>query len=208
MSLSHFHPVTQRWFTETLGIPTAAQAGGWESIRERKNTLIAAPTGSGKTLAAFLTALDELFVEGLEAPLPDEVRVVYVSPLKALSADIQWMREAFASATNARAIVIAFHGSPSFEEPPGHEYRKQFEPFLGALEDEAARFKKPVLLIHGDDHEYLVDSPVISRRRLPNLTRLEVPGSPDVGWVRVTVTPASPSPFAFERRVVGGWKYW
>jgi len=88
MSLSHFHPVTQRWFTETLGVPTAAQAGGWASIRERKHTLIAAPTGSGKTLAAFLTALDDLFVEGLETPLPDEVRVVYVSPLKALSADI------------------------------------------------------------------------------------------------------------------------
>jgi ATP-dependent Lhr-like helicase len=88
MSLSHFHPVTQRWFTETLGVPTPAQAGGWASIRERKHTLIAAPTGSGKTLAAFLTALDDLFVEGLEAPLPDEVRVVYVSPLKALSADI------------------------------------------------------------------------------------------------------------------------
>src|SRR5262249_205123 len=46
------------------------------------------PTGSGKTLAAFLTALDDLFQEGLRAPLPDEVRVVYVSPLKALSADI------------------------------------------------------------------------------------------------------------------------
>src|SRR6478609_3632310 len=88
MSLSSFHPVTQRWFSETLGEPTAAQLRGWQSIRERKHTLIAAPTGSGKTLAAFLTAIDELFVEGLTSPLPDEVRVVYVSPLKALSADI------------------------------------------------------------------------------------------------------------------------
>src|SRR5207244_6650584 len=50
--------------------------------------LVAAPTGSGKTLAAFLTVLDDLFQEGLRAPLPDEVRVVYVSPLKALSADV------------------------------------------------------------------------------------------------------------------------
>src|SRR5881398_3238118 len=83
-----FHPFVSRWFSETLGEPTAAQAAGWTAIAERRHTLIAAPTGSGKTLAAFLTALDELVQEGLHAPLPDAVRVVYVSPLKALSADI------------------------------------------------------------------------------------------------------------------------
>jgi len=83
-----FHPVIERWFSETLGSPTTVQQRGWEAIRGGRHTLIAAPTGSGKTLAAFLTALDELFVESLQAPLPDEVRVVYVSPLKALSADI------------------------------------------------------------------------------------------------------------------------
>jgi ATP-dependent Lhr-like helicase len=83
-----FHPITARWFSETLGAPTEAQRSGWTAIRQRQHTLIAAPTGSGKTLAAFLTALDELLREGLEGPLPDQVRVVYVSPLKALSADI------------------------------------------------------------------------------------------------------------------------
>ena len=65
-----------------------AQQRGWDSIRRNSHTLIAAPTGSGKTLAAFLIALNDLFTEGLSAPLPDEVRVVYVSPLKALSTDI------------------------------------------------------------------------------------------------------------------------
>ena len=89
MSLSLFHPLVRQWFSGTLGPPTSAQARGWASIAERRHTLIAAPTGSGKTLAAFLTAIDELLREGLEKPLPDEVRVVYVSPLKALSADIQ-----------------------------------------------------------------------------------------------------------------------
>jgi ATP-dependent Lhr-like helicase len=88
MSLTPFHPVLQRWFSETIGTPTPVQLRGWEAIRERRHTLIAAPTGSGKTLAAFLTALDDLFNESLAAPLPDEVRVVYISPLKALSADI------------------------------------------------------------------------------------------------------------------------
>src|SRR5688500_4430494 len=88
MPLSRFHPAVSTWFRDTLGEPTAAQAHGWAAIRERRHTLIAAPTGSGKTLAAFLTALDDLFREGLQQPLPDEVRVVYVSPLKALGADI------------------------------------------------------------------------------------------------------------------------
>ena len=88
MALSGFHPLVARWFTETLGQPTSAQARGWAAIREGRHTLIAAPTGSGKTLAAFLTAIDDLVCEGLSRPLPDEVRVVYVSPLKALSADI------------------------------------------------------------------------------------------------------------------------
>ena len=88
MSLSQFHPIIARWFAETLGEPTAAQQKGWPAIRAGRHTLVAAPTGSGKTLAAFLTVLDDLFQEGLRAPLPDEVRVVYVSPLKALSADV------------------------------------------------------------------------------------------------------------------------
>jgi len=83
-----FHPATTRWFAETLGAPTCAQTLGWAAIREGRHTLIAAPTGSGKTLAAFLTALDDLLQEGLRSPLPDQVRVLYVSPLKALSADI------------------------------------------------------------------------------------------------------------------------
>ncbi len=88
MSLSSFHPAVAQWFSSALGTPTAAQSKGWAAIREGRHTLIAAPTGSGKTLAAFLNALDDLFREGLQGPLPDEVRVVYVSPLKALSADI------------------------------------------------------------------------------------------------------------------------
>jgi ATP-dependent Lhr-like helicase len=83
-----FHPLVSGWFTDTLGEPTAAQRRGWESIRSGRHTLIAAPTGSGKTLAAFLSAIDDLVHEGLAGPLPDEVRVIYVSPLKALSTDI------------------------------------------------------------------------------------------------------------------------
>jgi ATP-dependent Lhr-like helicase len=88
MALSRFHPLVARWFADTLGEPTAAQRRGWAAIRDGRHTLIAAPTGSGKTLAAFLTAIDDLVREAESGPIPDEVRVVYVSPLKALSADI------------------------------------------------------------------------------------------------------------------------
>ncbi len=87
-ALSSFHPAVARWFEHTLGVPTVAQAEGWAAIRNGRHTLIAAPTGSGKTLAAFLSAIDDLFCDGLAGALPDQTRVIYVSPLKALSTDI------------------------------------------------------------------------------------------------------------------------
>lgn len=124
-----------------------------------------------------------------------------------------WLRESFAAATAsaAPAVVIAFHGALGLETPPGHHDRERYEPFLAALEEESARFGRPVLIVHGDDHTYTVDHPVADRRSgktIDNLTRLEVPGSPDVGWVRVVVTPAAAQPFAFTRLVVPAWKYW
>src|SRR5262245_44707889 len=83
-----FHPLIEQWFADALGPPPAPQRLGWASIAEGRNTLIAAPTGSGKRLADFLIAIDALLREGLERPLTDEVRVLYVSPLKALGTDI------------------------------------------------------------------------------------------------------------------------
>ena len=84
-----FHPAVDRWFHKHFTTPTEAQAGAWPAIQAGRNVLVAAPTGSGKTLAAFLAAIDSLVRRGVEAPLPDETLVVYVSPLKALSNDIQ-----------------------------------------------------------------------------------------------------------------------
>ena len=88
MPSSRFHPLVRQWFRATLGAPTAAQVRGWDTIGDGRHTLIAAPTGSGKTLAAFLAAIDDLARDALTGTLADETRVVYVSPLKALSADI------------------------------------------------------------------------------------------------------------------------
>ena len=99
-----FHPVVGAWFTETLGEPLPAQERAWAAIREGRHTLLAAPTGSGKTLAAFLNAIDELLRDGLERGLENEVRVLYISPLKALSADIHRNLEEPLGAIRERAV--------------------------------------------------------------------------------------------------------
>jgi ATP-dependent Lhr-like helicase len=83
-----FHPAVAAWFASRFTQPTRVQAEAWPAIHSRRHTLLAAPTGSGKTLAAFLAAIDSLVREGEIFGLPDETRVLYISPLKALSNDI------------------------------------------------------------------------------------------------------------------------
>jgi ATP-dependent Lhr-like helicase len=88
MALAGFHPAVARWFAGAFGAPTPAQVSAWPAIARGEHTLIAAPTGSGKTLAAFLAAIDTLVRQAASGDLRDQVQVVYVSPLKALSNDI------------------------------------------------------------------------------------------------------------------------
>src|SRR5579884_2031126 len=88
-SLAWAHPVVQEWFVHRFGTPTEPQEQGWPCILAGKPTLISAPTGSGKTLAAFLICIDQLIRKALEGRLGPETEVVYVSPLKALSNDVQ-----------------------------------------------------------------------------------------------------------------------
>src|SRR5947208_12162109 len=83
-ALAQFSPRTREWFERTFAGPTPAQERGWPAIATGKHTLIQAPTGSGKTLAAFLSAIDRL----TEAP-GQGVRLLYVSPLKALNYDVE-----------------------------------------------------------------------------------------------------------------------
>jgi ATP-dependent helicase Lhr and Lhr-like helicase len=79
-----FSPATREWFEQAFAAPTPAQAAGWPAIARGGNVLIQAPTGSGKTLAAFLSAIDRL------GSSPGEgLRVLYVSPLKALNYDVE-----------------------------------------------------------------------------------------------------------------------
>src|SRR6266516_1970289 len=88
-ALESFHPAVREWFLKQFPAPTEPQAEAWPAIKQGKHTLIAAPTGSGKTLAAFLSAIDDLVGKATRGDLADQTHVVYVSPLKALSNDIQ-----------------------------------------------------------------------------------------------------------------------
>src|ERR1044072_7273531 len=89
MSLEIFHPAVARWFARSFPAATDPQLRAWPEIKNHRHTLIAAPTGSGKTLAAFLSAIDDLVRLGLDGRLDDSTHVIYVSPLKALSNDVQ-----------------------------------------------------------------------------------------------------------------------
>jgi len=100
--LSFFHRAVSDWFESRFTAPSECQTQAWEAIRSGRHALIAAPTGSGKTLAAFLYAIDELVHEGAAFGLPDETRILYISPLKALSNDIHKNLEDPLEAIHAR----------------------------------------------------------------------------------------------------------
>ena len=89
MPLSRFHPIVQKWFTQQFAGVTEPQRLGWPVIQSGEDVLISAPTGSGKTLAAFLHALDGLVRSASEGELAEQTRILYVSPLKALSNDVR-----------------------------------------------------------------------------------------------------------------------
>ncbi|GAA4286766.1 ATP-dependent helicase [Georgenia daeguensis] len=83
-----FSEATRSWFEGAFAAPTAAQTGAWDAIASGEHALVVAPTGSGKTLAAFLWAVDQMLTGEVPEPL-DRCRVLYVSPLKALAADVE-----------------------------------------------------------------------------------------------------------------------
>ena len=107
-----FHPITQTWFEGRFGQPTDPQRMGWPAIARRENTLVAAPTGSGKTLTAFLVCIDELLRESIQGEMPDECRVLYVSPLKALATDIRKNLEQPLEELQAKAREMGYAPSP------------------------------------------------------------------------------------------------
>ncbi len=105
-------PPVRAWFERRFRAPTPAQAAGWPAIARGEDVLIAAPTGSGKTLAAFLLIIDRLVRRALAGELTDEVEAVYVSPLRALSHDIQRNLEAPLAEIRAEAKAMGIELPP------------------------------------------------------------------------------------------------
>ena len=110
--LRDFHPAVQAWFLRHFAAPTDAQTDGWPHIRARRDVLIAAPTGSGKTLAAFLAGIDALIRKAEAGLLDDHLEILYVSPLKALGADIHRNLEAPLAEINAIAAELGYELPP------------------------------------------------------------------------------------------------
>lgn len=111
--LNGFHPVVRDWFLDRFDSPTQPQREGWPAIAAGRDVLVTAPTGSGKTLAAFLSAIDAAARDARTGALRDETRVVYVSPLRALSADIRANLETPLAEIRERA---ALPGAPPLPE--------------------------------------------------------------------------------------------
>ena len=110
--MKNFNPLVWDWFVKEVGDPTEAQKLAWPKIKANNNVLISAPTGSGKTLSAFFSIIDDLIQKGLRNQLEEKTYVVYVSPLKALSNDIE---KNLRFPVNGLREVIAGTDSPPVE---------------------------------------------------------------------------------------------
>jgi ATP-dependent Lhr-like helicase len=106
--IDNFHPAVANWFNRTYSAPTEPQVRAWPAIQSGQHVLIAAPTGSGKTLAAFLAAIDGLVRQGVRHHLRDETQIVYISPLKALSNDIQKNLEEPLQGIRAELVALGY----------------------------------------------------------------------------------------------------
>jgi hypothetical protein len=120
-------------------------------------------------------------------------------------ANLAWLDAAFDEArrSNASGVVLLMQANPRFEQPPGSTERAPFEAIIRRLQHRAADFARPVLLLHGDFHIYLVDHPLDRDElspRVPNLTRVQTFGAPLMGWVRIHVEPADPQLFRVSAR--------
>jgi len=158
MPLEHFHPSVAAWFQRAFASPTAPQIAAWPALQSGHHALIAAPTGSGKTLAAFLTAIDSLVRQALAGTLTEATQVVYVSPLKALSNDVQRNLEA-PLAGIVQELTNAGH--------PQIEIRAQVRTGDTAQADRAAMRKRPPhILVTTPESLYLLLTSESGRRML------------------------------------------
>jgi len=130
---------------------------------------------------------------------PEQRRAAEAEYLARDEADRRWLGESFEIAKRDRApmVVVAIHADPAFTIPTAERATRRvdgFDRFLAALADESKAYGKPVVLIHGDSHRYVLDQPLLDRtgQKVANVTRVETFGSPDVGWVEVILDPGGP----------------
>jgi ATP-dependent Lhr-like helicase len=150
--LASFTPEVRDWFTRSFERPTEAQAQAWPAIAAGDNVLLSAPTGSGKTLAAFLWALDRL----ARQPLPEgerKTRLVYVSPLKALSYDVE---------KNLRAPLKGIGGDTSVAIRTGDTPQKERQAMLRKPPDVLITTPESLyLMLTSKAREFLVDAEAV-----------------------------------------------
>ncbi|MCB1744073.1 MAG: DEAD/DEAH box helicase, partial [Gammaproteobacteria bacterium] len=157
----HFHPAVATWLQATFGEATRCQALAWPAIQAGHNTLIAAPTGSGKTLAAFLAAIDALVRDDLAGRLGDGVQILYVSPLRALSNDVQRNLE-----RPLTGIADALTGLGL----PGHSIRTMVRTGdTEAQAREAMRRRPPHILVTTPESLFILLTSDSGRRALANV---------------------------------------
>jgi len=114
-----------------------------------------------------------------------------------------WLKESFqfAAESGTRGVMVIIHANPKFPSPGVSPKRHPYGAFLGALEREVRAFGKPVVLVHGDTHQFRIDKPMRdsqSGQPIENFTRVETFGTPDVRWVKGTVDVRDPQVFRFE----------
>lgn len=126
------------------------------------------------------------------------------------AANVAWLDRLFDEARRlgAAGVVVAMQANPRIEQLPGSLERSGFDGVLAKLRERAAGFGRPVLLMHGDDHEFFIDQPwyrdSAPEPRLGNVTRVQGYGSPRIHWVKVRVLPGTPEVFHIEPQRVEG----
>jgi hypothetical protein len=198
-----FTPASQSLGGRGLSLETQSSDSAWSEFVENRRWTYAGIVFATVHLVGSQNARD---------PFPSRDRTDDEASVRRTEAAAAWLAETFAAArrTDARAVFLAMHSIPEELNDLDNLYRRAFEPFLTELERQLRGFLRPVVLAHGDQHDYIVDSPLLDRETgapFARFTRLEVMGSPEVGWVRVVVDTAR-TRFSFTPYRLSPWRVW
>jgi ATP-dependent Lhr-like helicase len=161
-----FHPAVSAWFERAFDAPTPVQTAAWPEISAQQRVLIAAPTGSGKTLAAFLCAINELVLQSRHGALEDKVHVLYISPLKALSNDIE---------KNLQAPLLGITDELVARGEPAHNIRAAVRTGDTPTGERTKMAKRPPhILVTTPESLYLLLTSASGRNMLAGVTTLIV----------------------------------